>query len=245
MGLLILSFIAGVLTVAAPCILPLLPITIGGSLVGNSKDKNQQQWLRPAVIAISLAISIVIFTLALKSTTLLLNVPQLFWQILSGSIIMLLGLSFLWPALWEKLVTKLNLSSKPNAALSKAYQRKDITGAILIGAALGPVFSSCSPTYALIVAAVLPASFLQGLLYLAAYAVGLSSTLLLIAYLGQAFTAKLKFISNPHGWFKRVMGIVFIAVGLAVVFGLDKSIQAYVLEQGWYDPISSFEQKLR
>lgn len=243
MALLILSFIAGVLTVAAPCILPLLPVIIGGSLLEASKDKPERQWLRPLVIASSLAVSVITFTLLIKTTTALLGVPQLVWQIISGAIVLLLGWYYLWPHGWEMASVKTGFFNQSNAALGKAYQKKGLTGALLIGAALGPVFSSCSPTYALIVATVLPASFAQGFLFLVAYALGMSATLLLIAYLGQAFVAKLRWLSNPNGWFKRVVGILFIIIGLMVIFGLDKKLQAYVLEQGWYDPISNLERR--
>jgi cytochrome c-type biogenesis protein len=102
MALLVLSFIAGVLTVAAPCILPLLPVVIGGALVDNQAQKASRQWIRPLVIAASLALSIIIFTLLLKATTVLLGVPQLVWQIAAGAIVALLGLHFVWPRLWEK-----------------------------------------------------------------------------------------------------------------------------------------------
>jgi cytochrome c-type biogenesis protein len=50
MLLLLISFIAGILTVLAPCVLPLLPVIIGGSLSGNTKQKS-----RPYIIAASLA----------------------------------------------------------------------------------------------------------------------------------------------------------------------------------------------
>lgn len=243
MALLILSFMAGVLTVAAPCILPLLPIIIGGSLVEANKDKKQRQWFRPLVIAASLAISVITFTLLIKATTALLGVPQLVWQVVSGVIVLLLGLNYLWPQLWEKLSLEAGLAIRSNAVLGKAQHRKGILGAILIGVALGPIFSSCSPTYALIVATVLPVSFAEGLLYLVAYALGMSATLLLIAYLGQVFVSKLRWLSNPNSWFKRFIGILFIAVGLMVILGLDKNLQTYVLEKGWYDPISNLEKR--
>jgi cytochrome c biogenesis protein CcdA len=245
MVLLVLSFIAGVLTVAAPCVLPLLPVIIGGSVLDAAKDKPERQWLRPVLIAVSLAVSVVIFSLAIKGTTALLGVPQVAWQILSGVIVALLGMYFLWPHLWEVFALKLGIANRSNAALGKAYRRRGWTGTIMIGAALGPVFSSCSPTYALIVATILPASFGQGLVYLLAYALGMSATLLLIAYMGQAFVMRLRWLANPNGWFKRIVGVTFILVGLAVIFGLDKDLQAFVLEQGWYDPISNLEQRLR
>jgi cytochrome c-type biogenesis protein len=245
MALLVLSFIAGVLTVAAPCVLPLLPVIIGGAVVDAAKDKPARQWLRPALIAASLAVSVVAFSLAIKGTTALLGVPQGVWQILSGVIVVLLGVYFLWPHLWEVIALKLGVANRSNAALGKAYQRRGWAGTVLIGAALGPVFSSCSPTYALIVATILPVSFGEGLAYLVAYALGMSMTLLLIAYVGQAFVVRLRWLANPNGWFKRVVGALFILVGLAVIFGLDKDLQAFVLERGWYDPISGLEQRLR
>jgi cytochrome c-type biogenesis protein len=245
MALLVLSFIAGVLTVAAPCVLPLLPVIIGGALVDAAKDKPTRQWLRPALIAASLAVSVVAFSLAIKGTTALLGVPQGVWQILSGVIVVLLGVYFLWPHLWEVIALKLGVANRSNAALGKAYQRRGWVGTVLIGAALGPVFSSCSPTYALIVATILPVSFGEGLAYLVAYALGMSATLLLIAYVGQAFVVRLRWLANPNGWFKRVVGALFILVGLAVIFGLDKDLQTFVLERGWYDPISGLEQRLR
>lgn len=242
MLLLILSFVAGALTVLAPCILPFLPIILGGSLAGDSPKS--RQWLRPLVIAGSLSVSIILFTLLLKFTTALLGVPTYVWQWISGSIVLLLGVNFLWPRIWETVSLKTGLSERSNRGLSGAFKLKGFGGPILIGATLGPIFSSCSPTYSLIVATVLPASFIRGFVYLLAYAAGMSATLLAIAYLGQAFTLKLKNLSNPNGWFKRLVGITFIVVGLMVLFGLDKKLQAYVLEQGWYDPIGNLERRL-
>lgn len=245
MALLVLSFIAGVLTVAAPCVLPLLPVIVGGAAIDASKDKTNRQWLRPVVIAGSLAVSVIVFSLLLKGTTALLGVPQVVWQAISGVIVIVLGVYYLWPQPWEILTAKLGASGRSNANLGKAYQKRGWTGTILIGAALGPVFSSCSPTYALIVATILPVSFVQGTIYLIAYALGISLMLLLIAYFGQAFANRLRWLADPKGWFVRAIGIIFIIVGLGVVFGLDKRVQAYVLEQGWYDPISGLEERLR
>ncbi|MBA3679540.1 cytochrome C biogenesis protein, partial [Candidatus Saccharibacteria bacterium] len=111
--LLILSFIAGVLTVAAPCVLPLLPVIIGGSLVENTNEKDRK-WLRPLVIAASLAASIVTFTLLIKATTALLGVPQIVWQTLSGIIVLLLGLYYLWPHGWERLSASSGLFNHSN-----------------------------------------------------------------------------------------------------------------------------------
>ena len=60
--LLITSFLAGILTVAAPCVLPLLPVIVGGSLMDEHRS-------RPLIIAVSLALSVILFTLLLKVFT--------------------------------------------------------------------------------------------------------------------------------------------------------------------------------
>lgn len=246
MDFLILSFIAGVLTVAAPCILPLLPVIIGGTAaLQDGSLKRQSHWYRPLVIAGSLAISVVAFTLLLKATTALLGIPQPFWNMLAGGIVLLLGINLLFPALWEKIMLVSGLHLVSNRWLGVSTNKKGLARDILTGAALGPVFSSCSPTYALIVAAVLPVSFGKGLLYLAAYALGLAAVLLLVALAGQSAVKRLGWLSNPHGWFRRVIGVLFIVVGVAVIFGLDRTFQAFVLENGWYDPVMKLEQRLK
>jgi cytochrome c biogenesis protein CcdA len=149
----------------------------------------------------------------------------------------------LFPTVWERVAAP--LSTRAGQALQSARGQGGIFGNFLLGAALGPVFNSFSPTYALIVAAILPTSFGRGLTYLAAYAVGLGLALLLIALLGRALVAKLNWAANPEGWFHRLIGILLVVVGIAVIFGLDKSFQTFVLDKGYYQSISEFELKLR
>ena len=245
-GLLLLSFVAGVLTVAAPCVLPLLPVIVGGSIVRTDTDAAvaERQWYRPVIIAASLAVSVVVFTLLLKATTAFLGIPQFVWQVIAGGILVIFGLTLVFPRLWEHVMAATGLQNRANAALDRSHRRGGVGGDILLGAALGPTFSSCSPMYALILATVLPVSFAEGVLYIVAYAIGLAVTLLLVAYLGQAFARKLGWLSNPRGWLRRTVGILLIVVGLAVIFGLDKQFQAFWLEQGWYDPIENFEESI-
>lgn len=243
MSVLLLSFLAGVLTIAAPCILPLLPVVVGGSISRAVSDVRGLR--RPLVITGSLVVSVVVFTLLLKATTALLGVPQMIWQTVSGVIVLLFGVNLLWPSLWEWVSARLSLYSRAQQWMGGASGKPGYRGEILLGAALGPIFNSCSPTYALIVAAILPASFGEGLVYLTAYAAGLGATLLAVAYFGQAVTRRLGWYANPEGILHKIIGLMFVTIGLMILFGLDKSIQAFALEQGWYDPISGLEDRLR
>lgn len=242
MHLFVISFFAGVLTVAAPCILPLLPVVVGGSV---SSD-NQKRWWRPLIITGGLVVSVILFTLLLKATTALLGVPQSVWNVVSGVIVLLLGLNLLSPTIWTWFAQWSGFHNRAGSIMQASGKARSETAKdVLMGASLGPVFSSCSPTYAFIVAVVLPRSFAEGFLYLVSYALGLATVLLLISVAGQSVVRKLGWLSNPNGCFRKVLGVLFILVGLAVITGLDRDFQAYVLEQGWYDPIMKLEQRLQ
>ncbi len=243
-GLILVSLAAGVLTVAAPCVLPLLPVIVGGSIVADGADSRRARW-RPYVIAASLAVSVIVFTLLLKATTALLGIPTQVWQVISGVIVILLGINLLVPSIWEKISTKLGLGARSNTVLDSSVQRQSVWGDILTGAALGPVFSSCSPTYALIVATVLPVSFAEGLLYVTLYAIGLAIPLLLVALAGRSAARRLGWLADPKGWFRRSMGVLFIIVGIVVIIGADKALQTLILDLGWYDPIADLEGVLQ
>jgi cytochrome c biogenesis protein CcdA/thiol-disulfide isomerase/thioredoxin len=226
MFLLFGSFIAGMLTVLAPCVLALLPIIVGGSVQGDVRDKK-----RPLVIAASLAISIFVFTLLLKASSLLVDIDPRTITYVSGSIIVIVGLLTLFPGIYAKALIRLGVEHRAVGLLGKSNQNKrGLVGPIITGAALGPVFSSCSPVYAYILATVLPVNFAQAMAYIVAYILGLAIVLLLIGYYGQRFISRIKFASDPKGMFQRAIAILFIVVGLLVFTGYDKKFQTYVSE---------------
>ena len=175
MNILIVAFLAGILTILAPCVITLLPIILGGSL-------GEKDYKKPLIVAISLGISVFIFTLLLKASTVLLMIDPKFWQVISGLLIGGFGIIMLFPSLWDKVVIKLKLY-KSDELLHKSSQKKGVKGSILLGAALGPVFATCSPTYAVILGIVLPQSLAEGVLSIASYSLGLKGLAILKAYL--------------------------------------------------------------
>lgn len=237
MALLLISFIAGVLTVLAPCILPLLPVVIGSSVGARSKAT-------PFIVIGSLALSIILFTYLLKASTSLIAIPPYVWGYISGGILISFGLMSLFPQIWENLPCTATTSVHANKLVGAGHQKKSVWGDVLIGAALGPVFSSCSPTYFVILATVLPASFFLGTVYLLTYIAGLVLVLALIAILGQRLTGKLQFAADSHNWLKRGIGAVFLIVGIFIVTGLDKKVETWVLDQGFTSGILHIEQQL-
>jgi len=238
MTLFIVSFIAGILTVLAPCILPLLPVILGGAVAeaGNKR--------RPFIIIGSLSISVFLFTLLLKGSTALITVSPSFWSYVSALIFIAFGLTLLFPETWARIVLKIPGHNKPDRWITKGYG----TGGsfwtdVIVGAALGPVFTTCSPTFFVILATVLPQSLSMGIVDLWAYIIGLALSLLLISFIGQKLVDRLEWASDPKGWFKKALGVLFIILALAIAFGWDKEVEADILHSGFFD-VTNVEQSI-
>lgn len=233
-----ISVLAGILTILAPCILPLLPVIIGAS------EGDERRISRRAIVVIaSLAASVVVFTLLLKATTLFIALPQAFWSVLSGSILILVGAATLFPSLWARVPFVQAASTFGNRAIATGHQKRSHAGDMLIGLALGPVFTTCSPTYLFIIATVLPATFISGLAYLLGFTFGLMLALLSVAYFGQRLASGLIARTHATERLKQVFGVLIILVGISILTGFDKKIETFILDSG-YGATIDFENLL-
>ena len=249
------AVVAGMLTTLAPCVLPLLPVIVGrtvaapapageaiaaGTTAGRTAVATRRTagLSQPLAVTAGLGASVVLFTLLLKGTTALIGVPREVWQVVSGGLLVAVGVTQVRPDLWDRLSMRFGLNARAAGGLVAARGRGGRVGDVLTGAALGPVFSSCSPLYAYVVVTVLPASFGQGLVLLLAYTAGLCSVLLAIALLGRRAVQRMRWAADPHGSVRRVLGGVLVAVGLLVLTGADHTVQSWILD---HSPIRPWE----
>ena len=248
------AVLAGALTTLAPCVLPLLPVIVGGSVgagpapgpdgadsssgsggtavATRAPSRLRAAWASyraPLIITASLAVSITVFTLALKATTAFIAIPPQVWEWIAGGLLIGLGLVSLFPGVWERISAALRLQSRSTAGLARAREHQGTLGLVLTGAALGPVFTSCSPLYGYVIVTVLPSDLGYGLILLAGYVIGLSGTLLLIALLGRRAVAGARWAADPHGWFRRSLGAVFVVVGVLILTGWMKDIETWLI----------------
>ena len=84
MTLIVGAVLAGMLTVLAPCVLPLLPVTVAGASVPGERWSGPR---RAVLVTASLGASVVAFTLLLKATTAALDLPEQLWPRLSGGLL--------------------------------------------------------------------------------------------------------------------------------------------------------------
>lgn len=234
--LLAVSFVAGMLTILAPCILPVLPVVIGSAATKKTP-------YTPYIVIGSLAASITLFTLLLKISTLCVTVTPVAWSAVSGIILCFFGVTLAVPGFWAHVPGVSSLYSFANKAVGGSLESHTVVGDILLGASLGPIFSSCSPTYFVILATVLPVHFWLGALYVLMYVAGLSATLIAIVFIGERTLGNLLKLADEHGWFKRSVGIFFIVLGIAVATQYDKVIESYLTTAG-FRHATQFEQNL-
>ncbi len=235
MQLLFIAFLAGMLTVATPCVLPILPVILGGSLAGSER-------FRPLIITLSLVLSVFVFTFLLKVSTVFIDIPEDFWKYFAGGIVLLFGLALFFPDTWSAISQKLGFE-RSNELLDSASKQGGVKSLILLGLALGPVFASCSPTFALILAVVLPQSFQIGVIALLAYCFGLFVPLIIIGYGGRKVLSGFRFFANPTGYFRRGLGALLIIIGVLIVTGYEKKLEVVLLNNGLYD-FTKIDQKL-
>jgi cytochrome c biogenesis protein CcdA/thiol-disulfide isomerase/thioredoxin len=222
--IILISFFSGILTVLAPCVLPLLPVILGGSLAGQSKK-------RPYIIITSLIVSLLLFTLLLKASTVLIQVDPDVWEYIAGGLLVLFSITLISPHAWVWVMDKTGIEKLSQNSLEAASHKEGMWWPIALGAALGPVFSSCNPTYTVLLATILPVSMTMGLIGLGAYFVGLGIILLLIVHFGRSIIGRFAFFSNPRGVFRRTLGVIILIVGLLVMTGYIKKVEAYIIEK--------------
>ncbi len=229
------AVLAGALTTLAPCALSLLPVVVGGSISGAADSHAVR---RAVVVTASLGASVFVFTLALRATTALIDVPPSVWRWVSGGLLIVLGLAAVVPEAWDRFSAATGFSRRSALGLSAAHRRRGTLGAVLTGVALGPVFTSCSPLFGYVVVTVLPAEPARGLALLTAYVAGLVGVLLPIALLGQRAVRRLRWAADPNSWFRRGLGVLFVVIGLLVATGLMQDVETWVLE---HSPVAPWE----
>src|SRR5450755_3378584 len=98
---LVLALLAGVVTVAAPCTLPMLPILLGASVGQTGK-------VRPAMIALGFVISFSAAALALSAITRVFDFDPNVLRTAAAILLLGFGVLMIWPGPFEWLSIRLN-----------------------------------------------------------------------------------------------------------------------------------------
>lgn len=229
------AVLAGILTIGAPCILPLLPILLGSSVGSTSKT-------RPLFIAIGFVTMFTIVGLSLSYLITALNISPNLLRTIATFALALFGLFMLWPTPFEKVTAYLSgFSTKANSLSTKAGTGN--LGGFVLGMMLGLIWTPCAgPVLGSILTIIATqGNIAQSGILLLAYAIGAGIPMLLIAYGGQLITTKVRALTPYTTLIQQIFGVIIILLAVAIYFQYDLVIQAAILEK--FD-FSSLESKI-
>jgi len=217
------ALMAGILTIAAPCILLPLPIILGSSV--GQKNKTRPLFL---VFGFVLSFSIIALLINFLVTTFNLN-PNIL-RISAVILLTLFAIFMIWPTPFELFMTSW---SKLIGIASKAGQSagQGNFGGFILGLIIGIVWAPCAgPILGSILTLIaLQKNFAMASVLLIAYAIGAGLPMLIIAYSGQALTTKIKSIAKYSKRIQQVFGIVLIFLAGAIYFQYDTVIESKLL----------------
>ena len=222
MTTLFLAYAAGLLTLVNPCVLPVLPLVLASAL--------QRGALGPLMLAAGMGSAFTLAGLGLRALTQALGLSPDAVAQAGAAALVAFGAVLLVPAANRRFaLATAGLAGRADAGVGPV-DRGGAWGQFLGGALLGAVWSPCvGPTLG---GALALAAQGQGLLQagavMAAFAAGTGTVILALGYGARGLLARnrgalhrLAEISKP------VTGLAFLAVGLALLLGLDR------LAEGW------------
>ena len=217
-----LAFAAGLLTVAAPCVLPLLPVVLGATAAGGPGA-------RPVFIAAGFALSFTLLALVFGSVQHLLGLEQQTVRNLGAGLLVVFGLCMVWPGAFQRLSIAcgglLNRVCRVGEHAGPGW-----AGGILVGVSLGAIWTPCAgPVLATILTLVATqSSWATSAGLLALYALGAALPMLGIAYGGQWALARVRILSGHSHRLQQGMGVVIATVGLLTLLQYDTLVTLWL-----------------
>jgi len=221
---LILGYLAGLLTLINPCVLPVLPIVLAGAL--------QASPLGPLALAAGMSLSFVVLGITVSAFGFALGLTE---DVIAqaGALLMIgFGLVLLVPRFSMAFSTATaGLASGADTRMDQ-IETTGLKGQFTGGLLLGAVWSPCiGPTLG---GAIALAAQGQSLLWagaiMSAFALGVSTLILALGYGARAALLRRQAVMRRIAERSRpFMGLVFVVVGLALFFRLHHLLDAWLL----------------
>jgi cytochrome c biogenesis protein CcdA len=220
-----LAFLAGLLSILSPCVLPLVPIVLGAAVAAHP--------LGAVALAGGLATSFTGLGLLLALAGFGLGIDADLFRFGAAAVMIVLGAFLILPS-WQMRLASAGgpVSNWADRHLGR-FASFGLAGQFAIGLLLGAVWSPCvGPTLG---AASLLASqgrdLLRVGLTMTAFGIGAALPLALLGLLSRAAVARVRSSLLSAGKLgKAVLGTTFVLVGIAIVSGVDKTIEAALVD---------------
>jgi len=216
------AFIAGFVTILSPCILPILPVVLSGSLTGD-------KW-RPYGVVAGFVGSFTFFTLFLSIIVRATGISADSLRLLSVLVIALFGISLIVPKCQE-IVEK--LFSKLAGAIPSQGQRHGFWGGVAIGVSVGLIWTPCvGPILASVISLALSGSVSGTAIAITlAYSLGTAIPMFAIIQGGRTLLTRVPYLLQNTKNIQRVFGVLMLLTALGIFFNVDRKFQTFILEK--------------
>lgn len=215
-----LAFLAGILSVLSPCVLPLLPLVLGAAA--------SEHRLGPAALAAGLALSFVVIGLFVATVGFAIGLDTDVFRTVAAILLVLVGLVLMVPAVQTRLAVAAGPVSDWTETRFGGFSTAGLLGQFGVGLLLGAVWSPCvGPTLG---AASLLASQGRDLgavaLTMFLFGVGAALPLLLLGTLSREVLMRWRnrMMSAGKG-LKAALGLILVVSGTVILSGYDKAIE--------------------
>ncbi len=215
------AFLAGLITVSSPCIIPILPIVLGSALKRNK--------LYPLFMVLGLAFTFSLLGVVFGSLGSLVGIGKRTLETVAIILLFAMGLVIIIKplnAIFSQLTGKLLAFGIPASGPSESPFQ-----AFAVGITLGIVWAPCTgPILASILAlAAASKSVVSSFFLLLTYAIGAGIPMLLIAYGGQRALTGRRFIQQHAEAIKQVFGWILLITAILLYFGIFKRFEALLI----------------
>lgn len=229
------AYIAGLLTLINPCVIPLLPIVLAGSIGRNR--------FGPLAMAAGLAVSFTVFGFAAYAFAQGFGLQTEDIARIGALVMIGFGAVLLVPRAQETLARAAAGVAGGSSRAIDAVEDRGLAGQAAAGALMGLVWSPCiGPTLGGAIAlASLGESLGRAFAVMAAFSAGAGTIVIGLAYGAREIVARRHAaLVRVSKYAKPVMGIALIAVGLGIWFHLDRLIELWALETlpAWFTDLS-------
>lgn len=218
------AFLAGLVTVLSPCILPILPViltsTIGGKNIGKS---------RPMGVVTGFVVSFTFFTLFLSKIVELSGISGDVLRSVSIVVIAGFGLTLLVPKV--QMYVEI-MFSRLAAFVPNAQNQEGFLGGVLIGLSVGLLWTPCvGPILASVISLAITGQVtLDTFLITLAYSTGTAIPMFLIMWGGQSVLHRVPWLLKNLGSVQKIFGVVMIVTAVGIFYEIDRKFQTYVLK---------------
>jgi cytochrome c biogenesis protein CcdA/thiol-disulfide isomerase/thioredoxin len=210
-----ITYLAGVLTILSPCILPVLPFVF---------SRAQKSFLKSGLpLLVGMSLTFTLFSALAVAGGEWISQASEYGRIIAMTLLGVFGLSLVFPSLSEKMLTPL---TRLGAKIGQGSSGDSVQGSVLVGIGTGLLWAPCAgPILGLVLTgAAAQGDLSKSILLLVSYSLGAATSLGLALVAGNRFLGRLKKFLGVDQIVKKVLGVAVLLGVAAIALNLDRTI---------------------